>query len=55
VFEDGGQEMAKPIRATPTLNQQEANEFVSRMIEVEKRKTPTKTEKFFIDAVCAGK
>jgi len=44
--------MAKPIRATPTLNQKESFEFVKRMIEVEQRKTPTKTEKFFIDAVC---
>jgi hypothetical protein len=51
----GGEEIAAPIKATPLLNQKEAIDFVARMIETEKRKTPTKAEKFFIDAPCAGR
>ena len=46
--------MAKPIRATPTLNSKESKEFVKQMVEVASR-PPTKTDKFFIEAISANK
>ena len=46
--------MAKPIRATPTLNKKEAHDFVINMIEVEQRKSPSKTEKLFIESICSN-
>jgi hypothetical protein len=43
--------MAKPIRGTPTVNTQESIAFVTSMKAVQKRKTLTKTEKFFLDVL----
>ena len=45
--------MAKPIRATPTLNQKESEDFMKKMIEVEKRRS-NRTEQFFIDAISSN-
>lgn len=42
------------IRATPTLNREEAHDFVANMIKVEKRKDPNKTERLFIEAICSN-
>lgn len=43
--------MAKPIRATPTLNYAESKDFLQKMSEVEKRRQPNKVEQFFIDLI----
>ncbi len=45
--------MAKPIRATPTLNKKESNDFIKRMIEVEKRRS-NNIEQFFTDAISSN-
>ena len=44
--------MAKPIKATPSLNKEESEEFIREMVKTEKQTKPTKTEQFFIDAIC---
>mgnify|MGYP001469482717 CR=1 FL=1 len=43
--------MAKPIRATPTLNYEESKDFLEKMAQVERRRQPNKVEKFFIDLI----
>jgi hypothetical protein len=42
--------MAKPIRATPTLNPQESKRFVENMLGVERRR-PNSIEKYIIKAL----
>ncbi len=42
--------MAKPIRATPTLNTEESNRFIAEMLAVQNRKI-NKTEKEIVKAI----
>jgi hypothetical protein len=37
--------MAKPIRKTPTLTGKYASQFIEKMLETERRKNLTRTEK----------
>jgi len=46
--------MAKPIKATPTLNLAESRCFVQEMRATEKRKI-NRTEQFFVDALLLNK
>lgn len=43
--------MAKPIRATPSLNLFESERFIENMKKVEKRRKPNKIEEFFISQI----
>lgn len=46
--------MAKPIPATPVLGREDSIKLIEAMIRNERRKKPTKIEKFYIDAIRAN-